>query len=105
MLNGGRHYNRLQSKVTVNRDFKKAVALPATVNCLMEAGGLRQPPPLMMINGGGCLKVSASIKQLTKAVSITQPPQIKIYWWRSLVTCQPPLIFSHFLKNSLGNLI
>jgi hypothetical protein len=70
MLNGGRHCNRLQSKVTVNRDFTEAVALPATVNCLMEAGALRQPPPLMMINGGSCPKLPASIKQLTEAVSI-----------------------------------
>jgi hypothetical protein len=38
MLIGGRHCNRLQSKVTVNRDFVEVVALPATVNGLMEAG-------------------------------------------------------------------
>ena len=57
-----------------NRDFTEAVALPATVNCLMEAGALRQPPPLMMINDGGSPKLPVSIKQLTKAVSIMRPP-------------------------------
>ena len=70
MLNGGGHYNRLQSKVTVNPDFTEAVALPAMVNCLTEAGALRQPPPLMMINDGGCPKLPVSIKQLIEAVSI-----------------------------------
>jgi hypothetical protein len=38
MLIGGGYYNCLQSKVTVNRDFVEVVALPATVNGLMEAG-------------------------------------------------------------------
>ena len=77
MLNRGGHCNRLQSKVTVNRDFTEAVALPATVNHLMEAGALRQPPPLMMVNGGGCPNVLASIKVLIEAVAIMRPPQIK----------------------------
>ena len=57
-----------------NRDFTEAVALPATVNCLMEAGALRQPPPLMMINGGGFPTVPASVIVLTEAVAITRPP-------------------------------
>jgi len=47
MLNGGGHYNRLQSKVTVNRDFTEAVAMPASVNRLTEAGILERPPPLI----------------------------------------------------------
>ena len=54
MLNGGGHCNRLQSKVMANHDFTEAIALPDTVNRLMEAGALRQPPLLMMLNGGGC---------------------------------------------------
>ena len=74
MFNGGGHCNRLQSKVTVNRGFTEAVALPATVNRLMEAGALRQPPPLMMINGGGFPTVPASVIVLTEAVAITRPP-------------------------------
>jgi hypothetical protein len=41
--------NRLQSKVTVNRDFKTTVAMSVSVNRLTEAGGLRCPPPLMKI--------------------------------------------------------
>ena len=53
MLNGGGHCNRLQSKVMANHDFTEVVALPAMVNRLMEEGALRQPPPLMMLNGGG----------------------------------------------------
>ena len=77
MLNEGRHCNRLQSKVTVNRDFTEAVALSTTVNSLMKAGALRQPPPLMMINRGGCPNVPAYIKVLTEAVAIMRPPQIK----------------------------
>ena len=67
MLNGGGHCNHLQSKVMVNHDFMEAVALPTTVNRLMEAGAIRQSPPLIIINGGGCLKAPASIKQLTVA--------------------------------------
>ena len=63
MLNRGGHCNRLQSKVTVNRDFTEAVALPAMVNYLIETDALRKPPPLMMINGGGCPKLPVSIKQ------------------------------------------
>ena len=60
MLNGGGHYNRLQSKVTVNRDFTEAVALPTSINPLTEAGALRQPPRLMYINGGGRFKMTVS---------------------------------------------
>ena len=52
-LNGGGHCNHLQSMVMVNRDITKAGALLASVNRLMEAGALRQPSPLMLINGGG----------------------------------------------------
>jgi hypothetical protein len=74
MLNGGEHCNHLQSKVLVNRDFMEAVALPTTVNHLMEAGALRQPPPLMMINGGSCPNVPTTIKVLTETVAIMLLP-------------------------------
>jgi hypothetical protein len=46
MVIGGGHCNRLQSKVTVNRDFVEAVALLATVNRLMEMDVLSCPTPL-----------------------------------------------------------
>jgi hypothetical protein len=32
MINGGGHCNRLQSKVTVNRDFTEAVSVPTSIN-------------------------------------------------------------------------
>jgi hypothetical protein len=53
MLIGGGHCNRLQSKVTFNRDFVEAAALPATVNGLTKAVSVIQPPRLIAINGGG----------------------------------------------------
>jgi hypothetical protein len=49
MVIGGGHCNRLQSKVMVNYDFMEAVALPATVNQLMETGVLSCPPPLVRL--------------------------------------------------------
>jgi hypothetical protein len=58
----------------VNHDIMEAVALPTMVNRLMEAGALRQPPPLMMINGGSCPNVPTSIKVLTKTVAIMLLP-------------------------------
>ena len=70
MLNGGGHCNHLQSMVMVNRDITKAGALLASVNRLMEAGALRQPSPLMLINGGGRPKMPTSIIVLTEAVAI-----------------------------------
>jgi hypothetical protein len=36
MVIGGGHCNGLRSKVTINRDFVEAVALPVTVNRLTE---------------------------------------------------------------------
>ena len=69
---------QLPPKVTVNRAFTEAVALPATVKRLMEAGALRQPPPLMVLNGGSCPNVPASVKRLTEALAVTQPPPIYI---------------------------
>jgi hypothetical protein len=50
MLIGGGHCNRLQSIVTVNRDFVEAVVLPASINRLMEAVTLSCPPPLIDLN-------------------------------------------------------
>ena len=49
MLNGGGHCNRLQSKVTYNRDFTETVALPASFNLLTEAGVLGFLPPLIVL--------------------------------------------------------
>ena len=63
--------------VTVNRDITEADAMPAMVNRLTEAGTLRQPPPLMLINGGCCPKMP-SVIVLTEAVAIMRPPQIQV---------------------------
>ena len=65
-------------KITVNRAFTEAVALLATVKRLMEAGALRQPPPLMVLNGGGCPNVPTSVKCLTEVLAVTRPPPIYI---------------------------
>ena len=78
MLNRGGHCNRLQSKVMANHDFTEVVALPAMVNRLMEEGALRQPPPLMVLNGGGCPNVPTSVKCLTEVLAVTRPPPIYI---------------------------
>jgi hypothetical protein len=32
LINGGGHYNRLQSKASINGDLTKVVVLPASVN-------------------------------------------------------------------------
>jgi hypothetical protein len=40
-----------------------------SVNHLTEAGGIRQPPQLMLINRGGLLKTATLVNPLTEAVS------------------------------------
>jgi hypothetical protein len=59
MVIGGRHCNRLQLKVTVNREFVEAAALPVTVNRLTETSVLRCAPPLI---------------RLTEAAIVQHPP-------------------------------
>jgi hypothetical protein len=41
----------------------------ASVNHLAEAGGIRQPPRLMLINQGGFLMSPSSVNILTKTVA------------------------------------
>jgi hypothetical protein len=48
-VNGGGHCNRLQSKVTVNRDFTEVIVLPTSVNPLTETNTLGCPPSLIVL--------------------------------------------------------
>jgi hypothetical protein len=68
MLNGGGHANRLQLKATVNRAFYEGGWPTATINILTKVGSLKQPPPLIYINIGGCPNGTASFNDTSEMV-------------------------------------
>jgi hypothetical protein len=40
----------------------------------MEAGNIKEPPWLIVINGGGWLILTASVNKLMEVVAVCEPP-------------------------------
>jgi hypothetical protein len=49
-------------------------SVPASKNEFTEAGILRRPPRFMLINRDGCFRTTASVNVLMEAVALGQPP-------------------------------
>ena len=77
MVNGGGHCNRIQSKVTTNRNFTEAVVLPTSVNPLTEAGALSHLPQLRFINRGCRPNLPTYVNVFTEAVALRRRTQLK----------------------------